>query len=864
MQKRCMGCMEEYGIDYDICPHCGYIDGTSVEEQIHMEPGTILHNRYIVGKVLGFGGFGVTYLGWDGKLEMKVAIKEYLPSEFSTRMPGQTKVSVFKGERKEQFLEGLGKFVEEAKRLANFKNEDGIVRVFDSFTENETAYIIMEFLDGETLTELLKREGTIQEDKAVEILMPVMKSLEVVHKEGILHRDIAPDNIFITKSGDTKLIDFGASRYATTSHSRSLTVIIKPGYSPEEQYRSNGDQGTHTDVYALSATLYKMITGKTPPDAMERRAKFESQNKDILVEPRKINKDISQVRETAILNAMNVRVQDRTPDVKTFIDELESEYPAKRRYGKIKKIDVYSWPLWLKIAVPSALTVILVFGILLSTGVISFASLFSDDINVPEGSVVTPNVEGMSMDDAINQIESSDLYALIEGNIESEYIDANKIVLQSPSGGIYSKKGSTISLTVSRGNGEIVAPENGKSTVPYLIGFTESEAKAALEEAGLSVKISKSYADNIAKGLVISQNPEFERKVDEGTTVSIVISLGAKESISSSGINNTTSNFNSNKTNSNNSSSSTNSGASSSKINSNDSKTVTLTFDPTDGTVNKTSKTVIVGSTYGDLPTPTLEGHTFNGWFTARSGGDLITSSTKVTFTTNHTLYAEWTKNSWSNWVTSLPSDVSYSDYIIETRTEYAKKITTTSYETALSGYTQDGYSLVNNGSGHIDYVPSFPTGFNSSNSLYSQYNKTPKTNSETSTTVTKVTSTQTIGYIYWHWCRGGNHGAIDRQISGSKTNTFNTFHAVFRSTALTNPLYSDGYCYNWSNTSACNDTHWWFGGNQYSANQTEVKRCNYTTYKKLYNYYKYDTTNWSTTYSDGAKTRTVYRYKKR
>ena len=102
-----------------------------------------------------------------------------------------------------------------------------------------------------------------------------MKSLEVIHSAGILHRDIAPDNIFITKDGTTKLIDFGASRYATTSHSRSLTVIIKPGYSPEEQYRSNGDQGTHTDVYALGATLYKMMTGKTPPDAMERRAQFE-------------------------------------------------------------------------------------------------------------------------------------------------------------------------------------------------------------------------------------------------------------------------------------------------------------------------------------------------------------------------------------------------------------------------------------------------------------------------------------------------------------------------------------------------------------------------------------------------------------
>ena len=149
-----MGCMETYREELGICPYCGYADGTPVEEQIHMEPGTVLRDRYVIGKVLGFGGFGVTYIGWDNKLEMKVAVKEYLPSEFSTRMPGQTMVTVFRGEKQEQFREGLKKFVDEAKRLANFKNEEGVVRVYDSFTENETAYIVMEYLEGETLAEL--------------------------------------------------------------------------------------------------------------------------------------------------------------------------------------------------------------------------------------------------------------------------------------------------------------------------------------------------------------------------------------------------------------------------------------------------------------------------------------------------------------------------------------------------------------------------------------------------------------------------------------------------------------------------------------------------------------------------------------
>ncbi|MBP5461091.1 MAG: serine/threonine protein kinase, partial [Lachnospiraceae bacterium] len=161
MSKRCLGCMETYDDGLAVCPYCGYIEGTSADEVIHMVPGTVLRDRYIIGRVLGYGGFGVTYIGWDARLEHKVAIKEYLPGEFSTRAPGQTQITVFNGVRSEQFLEGMKKFVEEAKRLAKFQGEDGIVRVFDSVEEIVSAYIIMAYLDGETLTAYLKREKTV-------------------------------------------------------------------------------------------------------------------------------------------------------------------------------------------------------------------------------------------------------------------------------------------------------------------------------------------------------------------------------------------------------------------------------------------------------------------------------------------------------------------------------------------------------------------------------------------------------------------------------------------------------------------------------------------------------------------------------
>lgn len=540
MSRRCMGCMEMYSDELNVCPHCGYVYGTSAEESVHIAPMSLLHDRYIVGKVLGYGGFGVTYLGWDGKLEQKVAIKEYLPSEFSTRMPGQTQVTVFNGAKGEQFSDGLNKFIDEAKRLAKFQNEPGIVKIFDSFQENDTAYIVMEYLEGITLTQYLQQVGTVNEDKAVEMLWPVMESLEVVHSKGLLHRDIAPDNIFLTKSGEVKLIDFGASRYATTTHSRSLTVIVKPGYSPEEQYRSRGDQGTHTDVYSIGATLYRMITGETPPDAMERRAKYENQNKDILVEPHKIKK-ISRGREVAILNALNVRIEDRTPDIKTLMEELNADPPAKRKYGKIKKIDIYAWPLWLKIVAPSALALLIALGVLVSTGVI-LKNVFN--VNV-EGMCEVPNIIGKQVEEAkkIDEFKKKKLKLEQGFDIIGNEEEADTIVNQQPRGGEYWAEGTQVFYNTYSGtrkeeylpyvdeNGNIFA---GKSIVGTSKNTDEYEAiiKKEYSDKGIAFEEVGEYSEE-QEGTILefktSDGKSLKKgdKLKEGDTIVVVYSKGA-------------------------------------------------------------------------------------------------------------------------------------------------------------------------------------------------------------------------------------------------------------------------------------------------------------------------------------------------
>ncbi len=518
MSKYCMGCMEQYEDEFDVCPYCGYIEGTKPEQALHMEPGSILQGRFIVGKSIGYGGFGVTYIGWDALLEHRVAIKEYLPSEFSTRMPGVTQVTVFNGDKKEQFHDGLRQFVEEAKKLAKFNNVEGIVKIYDSFEENNTAYIVMEYLEGETLASRLEREKTIAPDKAVAMLTPVIESLEKVHAQGIIHRDIAPDNLFITKDGSVKVIDFGAARFATTSHSRSLTVIIKPGFSPEEQYRSRKEQGGYTDVYAIGATLYKMITGVTPPDALERYAMAESSNKDILEPISKYYKKIDQDQENAILNALNIRIEDRTPTMAAFLGELQSAEPVKRVYGRIKRTDTLRWPLWAKISVPIVTLALLIFGILFGTGVIGFKSNLQTQIQIPDGMTRVPSVVNNTTDVAETRLTEAVLLYTIAGKEYSAVVPANYVLSQDMTGGIIVQQNSIVNVIVS-GGAETIA-------MPNVTNMPIDEAKAVLEEAGLVVSQLEEFSVAIEKGYVISQDVEADTEIAIGSVITLVVSKG--------------------------------------------------------------------------------------------------------------------------------------------------------------------------------------------------------------------------------------------------------------------------------------------------------------------------------------------------
>ena len=312
-ERICYGCFQEKEPG-TVCPHCGFNEN---EEQpyLALPLGTLLNGRYMLGKVLGIGGFGITYLGYDLTLEIKVAIKEYMPSSIATRNADRYNVTLT-GRVEEDYQYGMERFLDEAKILAKLQNTQHIVSVQNYFKENNTAYFVMEYIDGMSLKAYLANQGEkIPYAQALTILQPIMEALIQVHALNLLHRDISPDNIYITSQGESRLLDFGAARFAL-GDGKSVSVILKHGYAPEEQYSSHGNQGPWTDVYAMGATLYRCITGTLPPDSVERI------HGDTLKAPSELGIQIPQHVEKAILKALAVKTEDRFPNMDAFLRAL--------------------------------------------------------------------------------------------------------------------------------------------------------------------------------------------------------------------------------------------------------------------------------------------------------------------------------------------------------------------------------------------------------------------------------------------------------------------------------------------------------------------------------------------------------------
>jgi kinase domain protein len=292
-----------------------------MEGTYYLQIGTILHDRYEIKDILGAGGFGITYKAWDNTLQTEVCIKEYYPVGIANRTVTASQVSVYTNADEASYKRGMQRFLREARGLAKLGSVKNIVNVHDYFEENNTAYMVMEYLKGKTLKCFVRENGgKVNEDVAIHVACSVLEALQHVHAVGIIHRDISPDNIYICDNMEVKLIDFGALKQEIAEVNKSTSIILKYGFAPPEQYTSNSrEQGAWTDIYAVGATVYYILTGLIPQDSVMRMME------DVLVPLEEIIPSISKNFSDAIMKAMSLNIRDRFASAEDFLNELLSD-----------------------------------------------------------------------------------------------------------------------------------------------------------------------------------------------------------------------------------------------------------------------------------------------------------------------------------------------------------------------------------------------------------------------------------------------------------------------------------------------------------------------------------------------------------
>lgn len=316
-------CRCENGHFYDMdkfesCPHCSSYEGLSLiaynEKNDYLKHNTILEERYLIKKVIGLGGFGITYKGIDLITHNNIAIKEYYPANLVARDIGCNEIFIIDNSI-DFFKRGLRSFLLEANRLKSFNDIPGVVKIFDCFEENNTGYIIMEFIEGTSLNEIIKVNGKLSYNIAKNLISNILRTMNLVHSRNIIHCDLTPNNIIVTKDGKVKVLDFGAQRIKVNEKT-TCPIMVSASYAAPEQYSSNGQVGDWTDVYAIASIFYYMITNIKVSDSIERLSKDQLENPSVYCN------DISLKDAAAIMHALALQIEDRTKEVKIFAEEL--------------------------------------------------------------------------------------------------------------------------------------------------------------------------------------------------------------------------------------------------------------------------------------------------------------------------------------------------------------------------------------------------------------------------------------------------------------------------------------------------------------------------------------------------------------
>ena len=528
-RERCVGCMKPLTAE-GRCAYCGLQQDKYRPIPRCLRPGMCMRDRYVLGRVLGEGSFGISYIAWDCLLDTVVAIKEYFPASLVSRHISEededTNVYIYEKRESQKYQESLKKYLGEAKSLSAYYDLDGIVSVRDFFYANNTAYIVMGYVDGISVKEYVEKNGPIEGEKFLRMLEPVIQSLAKVHQTGVLHRDISPDNMLLTRDEKLVLIDFGAARKENINMTRSMTVVFKRGFSPEEQYRTRGQQGAWTDVYALCATAYYALTGKAPDESIQRVLEDDMPS---LTEMTDVDLPMQQKR--AFMKGMTVDFHHRYQTM----DEL---YQGLYQQGRDKK-HLGAW-----LAGAAALVCCVA---LLGTGAVyglhkhSQAKKDAIQTEAPQQTALaevttTPyaadvqeyqmiSFKSMTKKEALKALAGQDTELSVQWKYRySSRIKKGRIVTQSiPAktryrGETYSK----IVLTISKGK--------RKTEVPKLTGVSKERARTLLEERKLHWTWKEVEREG-TEGIVASQSRTAGSKVPVGTTIVVTITRKPKQHI---------------------------------------------------------------------------------------------------------------------------------------------------------------------------------------------------------------------------------------------------------------------------------------------------------------------------------------------
>lgn len=405
--NRCYYCMSEIESGLMTCPHCGKRVDQYPSDPRYLKPGTVLQGKYTVGAVLGSGGFGITYVGWDATLDRKIAIKEYYPRQYGRRKDDGNTVTASAMNATDKFGAGLDRFLQEAKSLRELHGVDGVVEVDNFFRENGTGYIVMEFLEGRDLRTIIKeKNGIVDYEWCRKTILTVLYTLDKIHGKGILHRDIAPDNIYVTNEGVVKLIDFGAARHEEIGiEAENGDSLVKPGYSPIEQYESVAPQGPYTDLYATAALMYYMLTGEKPASAIDRKngAAIDAPSDKGIIIPEKA--------EMGMMMCLNVMPEHRLDSAKDFMETLDgkdfSPYSESVQQSVVKKEKKQK-----KSMVPILVASLVSLAVVVVAGLITGLGLFGNKNDSQENDQYqTEEMADSDIDDS-NETDSS-----TEGNV---------------------------------------------------------------------------------------------------------------------------------------------------------------------------------------------------------------------------------------------------------------------------------------------------------------------------------------------------------------------------------------------------------------------------------------------------------------